>query len=81
MSKKSNNHGKESFKMVLVINLLLVMLLASALFIFMMLLRTINPDLPRVWKVSTYVFIVVLTLLTGLTGIMVFLILYKKKIV
>jgi len=81
MVEKSNNHEGKSFKMVLVVNLLLVMLLAAALFIFMLLLRSINPDLPRVWSVSIYVFIVVLTLLTGITGIMVFLILSKRKVV
>ena len=81
MVEKSGNHEGKSFKMVLVVNLLLVMLLAAALFIFMLLLRSINPDLPRVWSISIYVFIVVLTLLTGITGIMVFLILSKRKVI
>ena len=81
MLKKINDNGGRSFKMMLVVNLLLVMLLAAALFIFMLLLRSINPDLPRAWSVSIYVFIVVLTLLTGITGIMVFLILSKRKVI
>jgi len=79
LKKISKNQG--NFKAVLLINLLLVMLLAAALFIFMILLKSMNPDLSRIWSVSIYGFIVILTLLTGITGIMVFLMLSKKKIV
>ena len=79
LKKISKNQG--NFKAVLLINLLLVMLLAAALFIFMILLKSMNPDLSRIWSVSIYGLIVILSLLTGITGIMVFLMLSKKKIV
>ncbi len=81
MAKKSKNHEKKSFKMILTVNLLLVMLLAAALFIFMILLRSINPELSKGLTVVVYVFIVVLTLLTGITGIIVFLVLARKKMI
>jgi len=81
MVKKSNNKPRMNFKMVLIINLLLVMLLAASLFIFMIILRSMNPDLPKLWKVSTYIFIVILTLVTFVTGTMIFLVLSKKKII
>lgn len=81
MAKKSKNHEKNSFKMILTVNLLLVMLLAAALFIFMILLRSINPELSKGLTVVVYVFIVVLTLLTGITGIIVFLVLARKKMI
>ncbi|MBL7170297.1 MAG: hypothetical protein ISS48_04715 [Candidatus Aenigmarchaeota archaeon] len=80
MAKKSNIE-KKSFRMILTVNLLLVMLLAAALFIFMILLRSINPELSKGLTVVVYVFIVVLTLLTGITGIIVFLVLARKKMI
>jgi len=78
INKTKNSEGK-NFKVVLVVNLLLVMLLVAALFIFMILLKSINPVLPRIWSISIYAFIVILTLLAGITGIMVSLLLMKRK--
>ena len=79
--KKSGKRNKRKFKSILIINLLLVMLLAAALFIFMILIKSINPELTRDLMVMTYVFIVVLVLLAGITGIMIFLILSKRRMI
>ncbi len=83
MTKKPKIHGKKSFKAILYTNLLLVLLLTASVFIFMLLLRPImtNPEITKTVGAVIYAFIIILTVLTAVTGIMIFLILSKKKVV
>lgn len=73
--------NEKSLKILLIINLLLVMLLVSAVFIFMILLQSMSKDLGKGLTILIYAFIVALTLITAITAIMIFLLLSKRKII
>ncbi|MBD3155312.1 MAG: CBS domain-containing protein [Candidatus Aenigmarchaeota archaeon] len=82
VSKKEKEKVKKSIKPLLLTNFLLVLLLVASMFIFLLVLKPLvsHPTITRRIGVMIYSFVVILILLSSLTGIMVFRILSKKGI-
>jgi hypothetical protein len=77
MGRKLGNEGKTNLRVILIVNLILVMFLSLSLFTFMVILRPTTPGLPKIWLTSIYLFVLVLTGLTGITAAVIFRILKK----
>lgn len=82
VSKKEKEKVKKSIKPLLLTNFLLVLLLVASMFIFLLVLKPLvsHPSITRRIGVMIYSFVVILILMSTLTGIMVFRILSKKGI-
>jgi len=82
VSKKEKEKVKKNIKPLLLTNLLLVLLLVASVFIFMLVLKPLvsHPTITQRVGLMIYSFVIILILLSTLTGIMVFRILSKKSI-
>lgn len=69
---------KKNLKTILYTNLLLALLLTAAIIIFMLVLQ---PIIIQPFGTLIYMFIIVLSILTAITGIIVFMILSRKKVI
>lgn len=78
MDMKNLVVGGETLKRILYTNLLLALLLIVAIIIFVLVLQ---PIFAQPFGTLIYMFIIVLSILTAITGIMVFTILSSKKVI
>jgi len=78
MVKKLGKEGESNLRIILIVNLILVMFLSLSLFTFMVILRPTTPGLPKIWLTSVYLFILILTGLTGIIAVVIFRVLKKR---
>ncbi|OGI15621.1 hypothetical protein A3K63_04250 [Candidatus Micrarchaeota archaeon RBG_16_49_10] len=83
MGKRPKKSDSPSAKAISYLYVLLITLLITAFLVFMILLLPLmtHPSVPRNVGTTMFLLVIALTLLTGVTGMLVFAILEKKKVV